>query len=313
MSVIAEGYPTPNMVVAVFKYLKQKKRTNPDALHNMLSPIELIKSEDGKRKSLEEDQDDEISQNKSKDIHWMIKLTLNECKSMGLLVQTISGIEINPLLVNKNEADIPSVICDLFFSRIKNVDGENQVWDEKENHDFLRVCSWYLAQNCQDAPANWKEAEKLLNEQFGNYKLGMNSVRYPQFEYWFCYLGFGWRHSVKGTKRVTVPDPTLYLKRNLEVLFESRKELPIIEFMDKLAKHSPVFEFGSFRTEIEQKIGGRDPNQLSSVTSMALFRLQEEGFIKLNKESDADVLVLPDGGEGERITHIMLLEKNNDI
>lgn len=131
------------------------------------------------------------------------------------------------------------------------------------------------------------------------------------------YLGFSWQHSREISpekfSKVTVPDPTTYLKRNLEILFdsESRQELSIKKFMDKLSNYAPVFEFGSFRDEIEQQMLGniRFPNTLSTVTSMSLFRLEEEKLIKLTKESDADVLILADGNEERRISHITLMEK----
>ena len=293
MSVIKEGtYTVPSRVLGVFKYLKSTKKFKDkrENIYNLLSPTELIRK----------DEDKDVKRK-------MLQVVILESKKMGLLIEEGEEISIHPDLISVDEQSLPSAIAGLFFSP-----------ENKENHDFGKVCSWYLAQDYRDAPINWEEAEPKLIEQVGIGILGLNDVRYEQFEYWSCYLGFSWQHTRKVLNKcscVTVPDPTTYLKRNLKILFNSggKRELPITEFMDRLATHSPVFEFGSFRNEIEQQIGGRDPNQLSSVTAMALFRLQEEGFVKLNKESDADVLVLPDGGEGKRITHIILLEKNNDI
>jgi hypothetical protein len=291
MSVIKEGvYTVPSRVLGVFKYLKSTKKFKDkrDNIYNLLSPTELIRK----------DEDKDVKRN-------MLQTVILESKKMGLLVEEDDEINIHPDLTDIDEKSLPSAISSLFFSPIND-----------ENYDFGRLCSWYLAQDFRDAPSNWEEAEQKLREQIGADLLGLNDARYEQFEYWSCYLGFSWQHAKKTSdksRQVTVPDPTVYLKRNLEILFKdsSKKELSIKDFMNRLAKLAPVFEFGVFRDEIEQQLVGivRPPNFLSPVTSMALFRLQEEGFVRLIKESDANVLVFPDGDKEERISHIILLEK----
>ncbi|MHC5828197.1 MAG: hypothetical protein ACYT04_72975, partial [Nostoc sp.] len=107
-------------------------------------------------------------------------------------------------------------------------------------------------------------------------------------------MGLAWGHALGG-KRVTVPDPTLYIKRNLKDLFNDQvgAKLLIREFIDRLAKKCPLFETGKFREEVEAKIDRRSPNYLSTGTAFALFRLQEEGYIKLERKSDADLMLLP--------------------
>lgn len=287
MSVIKEGaYVVPSRVLGLFKYLKSTKKFKDkrENIYNLLSPTELIRK----------DEDKDVRRN-------MLQTVILESKKMGLLVEEDDEISIHPDLVDIDEKSLPSAIANLFFSS-----------ENTENHDFGKVCSWYLAQDFRDAPSNWDEAAKKLEEQVGAGILNLNGNRYGLFEYWSCYLGFSWQHTKKGFSCVTVPDPTKYLKQNLGLFFkdEKKKEFPIIEFMDQLAKHAPVFEFGLFRNEMEQQMEGivRDPNTLSPVTSMSLFRLQEANFVKLSKESDADVLVVSDGETEERISHIKLLE-----
>jgi hypothetical protein len=73
-----------------------------------------------------------------------------------------------------------------------------------------------------------------------------------------------------------------------------------------------VFETGKFREEIEQQIGLREPNYLSSVTSIALRRLEDEGLLKLERLSDTSILVLMDGSEDSRISHITWLGSNTN-
>lgn len=297
MSVIKEGtYAVPSRVLGLFKYLKstRKFKDSRENIYNFLSPAELI------LKSIENDEKKEEVLKRE-----MLKAVILESKKMGLLIEEGNEIIIHPDLTNYDDRSLPSAIASLFFSSTND-----------ENHDFGRLCSWYLAQDFRDAPSNWEEAEQEIVNQIGADFLGLKDRNYEQFEYWSCYLGFSWKHTRKlsdKSRQVTVPDPTGYLKRNLEILFKdsSKKELSIKDFMSRLAKLAPVFEFGIFRDEIEQQLVGivRPPNYLSPVTSMALFRLQEEGFIKLVKESDANVLVFPNGDKEEPISHIIFLEK----
>lgn len=289
MSVIKEGaYAVPSRVLGLFKYLKSTKKFKDkrENIYNLLSPTELIRK----------DEDKDVSRK-------MLQTVILESKKMGLLVEEDDEISIHPDLTDIDIKALPSAIARLFFSS-----------ENTENHDFSQVCSWYLAQDFRDAPGNWEEAEKKLEKQVGTSLLNLNGNRYDQFEYWSCYLGFSWQHSKKDTKKcVTVPDPTKYLKLNLGLFFKEkkRKEMPIIEFMEQVAKHAPVFEFGSFRNKIEEQMLGlvRDQNSLSTVTSMSLFRLEEANLIKLDKESDADVLFVSDGENGKSVSLIKLLEE----
>ncbi len=52
---------------------------------------------------------------------------------------------------------------------------------------------------------------------------------------WMYYLGLAWGHSLNNKKNC-VADPTAYLRRNLKELFQGQKDLPLKEFIDRLAK-----------------------------------------------------------------------------
>lgn len=147
-----------------------------------------------------------------------------------------------------------------------------------------------------------------LKQQVGDKLLELNNTRYGQFEDWSCYLGFCWRNSLL-RKKVLVPDPTVYLRHNLENLFENQidRQILLAEFVDRLGKYCPVFETGKFREETEQQIGLREPNHLSTVTSISLRRLEEEGFLKLERLSDTSIWVLSDGSGDPRVSHITWL------
>ena len=136
-------------------------------------------------------------------------------------------------------------------------------------------------------------------------KISSNAL-FGQVADWMCYLGFAWGHAL-GANKIIVAEPTAYLRRNLKELFqgEVQAKLSIAEFVDRLAKKCPVFETGKFREQVEEKIGFRLPNHLSTSTAFALFRLQDDGCIQLIKESDADLFILPSGDKEAGFSHII--------
>ncbi len=85
--------------------------------------------------------------------------------------------------------------------------------------------------------------------------------------------------------------------------------MPIKDFINKLAIQCPLFETGKFREEVEAQIGQRQTNYLSTTTAFALFRLDDEGDIKLERQSDTDLMLLPKANNqvdnDGRISHII--------
>lgn len=283
MSILKQIYATPSRVLGIYRYIVKKKGQTVElmTLAELLSPPSL---------------------NSKSGINDMLKGALNECKSMGLLCQTDDILSFDPHLQPKavhkevGEQHLPQTITDLFFSN-----------DNKENHDFALVLAWYLNQDYYSPPGNWKETDEALNEQIGNQKLEMNDTKFGQFEDWACYLGFAWGHASKKSRRL-MPDPTIFLKRALpKIVGNSQKPVLLSDVLRELAEVCPVLEGGSFRRKIEAIMGGREVNHLSSATSQALLRLQEEGYIDLLKESDANMIVLSNGEEDLRYTNIILL------
>lgn len=285
MSILYDPYVTPSRVKGTIRYLLQTrgKREKREILEAVLSPTALISKEDDKTLSRK-----------------MVKATIRECIKMGLLEENEDKTEIivNPKLELKDDSSLPLILSKLLLNESEYT----------ENYDFAKVLAWYLAQSFFDAPGNWQETEQRLQEQVGDELLGLNDARYGQFEDWSCYLGFSWRNALVG-KQVLVPDPTVYLRQNLKNLFENQldQQIPLGKFINQLRKFCPVFETGEFREEIEQQIDLREPNHLSSVTSIALRRLEEEGLLKLERLSDTSMLVLRDGSGDSRISHITWL------
>ena len=288
MSVLKTALAAPSRMRGIFRYLLQapKQCENRGKLTGLLSPDKLS---EGRNKGAE---------------HPMFDAALRESIKCGLLIEENEDIAINFNLTEEarhpqtGDKLLPDTLAKLFFAS-----------DNEDEADLGRLIAWYLAQDIYDDPGTWEEVEQLVAEQGVDesldLKLSSNSL-FGQVADWMCYLGFAWSHALGGNKRI-VAEPTAYLKRNLKELFqgEVQAKLSIAEFVDRLAKKCPVFETGKFREQVEEKIGFRLPNHLSTSTAFALFRLQDDGCIQLIKESDADLFILPSVGKEAGFSHII--------
>lgn len=288
MSVLKTALATPSRMRGIFRYLLQapKQRENKEKLTRLLSPDKLS---EGRNKNAE---------------HPMFDAALRESIKCGLLIEENEEIAINGNLPEASRHPqtgdklLPDTLVQLFFAS-----------DNEDEADLARLIAWYLAQDIYDAPGTWEEVEQRVAEQRVaeslDLKISSNSL-FGQVADWMCYLGFAWGHAL-GANKIIVAEPTAYLRRNLKGLFqgEAQAKLSLSEFIDRLAEKCPLFETGKFREQVEEKIALRLPNHLSTSTAFALFRLQDDGYIQLKKESDADLFILPRVGNAERISHII--------
>ncbi|MCW6036020.1 hypothetical protein K4A83_07005 [Spirulina subsalsa FACHB-351] len=291
MSVLKTKLANPSRMRGIFRYLLQVEgqRQKREILEQLLSPEKLAEGKTPSRP--------------------MFNAALNESLKCKLLIEVKEGaISINPELPQLardpelGDDLLPDTLMELFFNS-----------DNEDEFDFGLDCAWYLAQDIYDAIGTWEEVEKRVSEQKVaeslDLKLSSNTL-FGHLEDWMSYFGLTWRHSLNG-KKVAVADPTVYIRRNLEALFngQSESKLSLKEFMDRLAKRCPLFETGKFREKIEEKIGRRPPNYLSTSTAFALFRLKDEGYIDLRRESDAELMILPKANQTvddeSRVSHII--------
>lgn len=289
MSVLKTALATPSRMRGIFRYLLQapKQCENREKLTHLLSPDKLS---EGRNKSAK---------------HPMFDAALRESIKCGLLVEENEDIAINFELpeasrhLQTGDKLLPDTLVQLLFAS-----------DNKDEEDLGRLIAWYLAQDIYDAPRTCKEVEQLVVEQGVDRSLDLKTSSNSllgQAEDWMCYLGFAWGHALDSNKKLVVAEPTAYLRRNLKDLFqgEAKAKLSIRDFIDRLAKKCPLFETGKFREQVEEKIGGRLPNHLSTSTAFALFRLQDDGCIQLVKESDADLFILTSGDKEAGFSHII--------
>ncbi|WP_107668675.1 protein DpdG [Cyanothece sp. BG0011] len=295
MSVLKQPLATPSRFQGIYRYLlntKQQKEKK-EVFGKMVSPDELVKNKPSERP--------------------MFEYSLIEAIKCQLLKEQNNEISINSDLSEKVrnkktvELELPNTLTALFF-------GSNNEYDE----DFGRVCAWFLAQNIYDPPNTWEKVEQAVHDQKVDQTLGLkmtNSTLYGQMDDWMCYLGLAWGHGLD-KKRILVPDPTVYIKRNLNNLFnEIEEKVSLREFISRLAKKCPLFETGHFRDKIEANIGKRETNYLSTSTAFALFRLQDQGYIQLIRESDGDLMLLPKAqnkiDDSSRVSHVIFQGFNN--
>jgi hypothetical protein len=313
MSVLKAEKASPSRVRGIYRYLLAAKnqKQKRDILEQILSPNQLVE-----RLLKEED----IAKGK-KAPHVMFNEVLNECIKCGLLIELDGEISINSNLpelarsIELGDKLLPDTLATLFFAS-----------DNSDEEDFGNVCAWFLAQDIYDFLGTWEVVEAMVTRQGVTTSIDLKMTSNPFFrkmDDWMCYMGLAWGHSLgkkkskkernndsEAIKRVIVPDPTCYIKNNLQHLFHEReKKILIHEFIARLAKKCPLFETGKFREKIEKAIACRQKNYLSTSTAFALFRLQEEGFIKLIRESDADLILLPKANEqvddDGRVSHII--------
>ncbi|OKH55505.1 hypothetical protein NIES2101_03705 [Calothrix sp. HK-06] len=291
MSVLKTKLAHPSRMRGIFRYLLTIKgqRENIEVLKKIISPDKLVEGKKTPRP--------------------MFNSSLREGIKCGLFIEDDQDIAINPDLPedakNPQLGDklLPDTLTRLLFAN-----------DNEDEEDFGRVCAWYLAQDIYDAPGTEQEVQSCVSEQkVGDFLKMTSDVLFDQMDDWMFYLGLTWRHALD-KKTVSVPDPTNYLKRNIKTLFNGGKEVLIKDFIARLSHQCPLFETGKFRNEVENIIGARLPSYLSSSTAFALFRLRDEGYIKLARKSDADLMILPkinnQVDDDGRVSHLILQEEN---
>ncbi|MDR4515831.1 MAG: hypothetical protein MRK00_00280 [Nitrosomonas sp.] len=154
--------------------------------------------------------------------------------------------------------------------------------------DFVRGIAWLLAQDLYTLPTTWSGgAENLENLQVtGDKKIVQNDTRWTNLRFWARYLGFA-----SGDSASFQIDPTVAIRDELPLIFETQHELSANDFLTALSTQLPIFDKGVYRSEIESNLNTanwRKPSDghLSMSLSFALRRLDLNGEIKLKGRAD---------------------------
>lgn len=294
MSLFNQPFAVPSRVKGAVQLLVRERgqRTKRETAEALLSPASL-KGEDGVEKLT------------------MIRRTIDECVRLGLFVaQEEEFLTLNsdlPAAARSSDTvavALPGAILDLI---LQPSDGPNE--------DLAASLAWFLAQDALAAPGTWGEFAKALQDQGATDVLKFNDTRYDNFWYWSRYLGLANVIASPTPASNTLeerlsPDPTVCLRRILrEVLRERGTRVSAAECLRAVAARCPLFEGGSIRDAMDQYVQPREAKHLSSTTSLALLRLEEEGTIIMRMLADADALILVDGPARRPISDVAWVDR----
>lgn len=190
---------------------------------------------------------------------------------------------------------------------------------ETQQAGFMIALSWFLSSSPL-RPMNFSEApQNGLKAQIGDHasKTELTSLnRYQNFLYWARYLGFativgGGSDAEDLTSRRVIPDPVKAIESALPAIFADTNDLPIEQFLTRLAAIFPVFETGSVRQDFEamQLTPAADGDKrLSIATSLALQRLVDRQRLTMTSVADAAARILNFGPREGRVSRVALRE-----
>jgi hypothetical protein len=289
VSLLGQIYATPSRVKAVLQLLARERggRLKQESLEQLLSPGSLVRNAE----------DDEERK--------MAHSVIAECERLQLVQMDGDFIALDPHLSEKGR-DLDSIraaLPDAILDRIVDPRSDNP------NSDLAAALAWYLGQDALRAPGLWKEFGDALIDQNANDVLRFNDNRFFMFLYWARYLGLANILGIRGEERLA-PDPTRCMRRIVRSEFgEDGKSYPIREFMLRVKERCPVFEGGAIREAMDRHSPRREPKYLSSTTSHALLRMEEERMLGLEMLSDADALLLTGDSAPRAVSQIRVLKQ----
>ena len=178
--------------------------------------------------------------------------------------------------------------------------------------DFPTVLVWLLTQDPLiglDFQKNFSaEIESVFKRDLGM----SNFSKSQQFFHWARYLGFAWWTRAERPIQV-MPDPTAALQGMLAHGSLPRgSSIPVRSFVQWMGEVCPVLEGGVVRTSLAGDLppavlGGFEVGHFSASTGIALERLSADGILKLERLSDAELLVAgPPEMTSRPISHITI-------
>ena len=270
MSLLHTIESVPSRIRGLFAYLLTLEQgIAQEDLEMTLSPRILQDNQNCARKTIKKAQELKLIEiNKDKIITLHPELLENERnpKDTGLVTELL-----------------PSIITRLAFTNQNNND----------NEDLGLAISWVLTRSPLDTPLDWSQADiKLrdLNTSKGinnpRHALGIeNTATFGNLKHWITYLGFA-----REEDSALVSDSTIAIRKGLKTVLPDKKTKDLSNVIKTLAKILPVIDGGRHNLSLFD----RYPNlikptngRLSSSLSMALFRLKEEGYIKLEHRADS--------------------------
>lgn len=284
MSVFLNVESVPSRVRGLYRYLlAQKKCCAPyDTVIASLAPNSLGETHTPLRKDA-------------------IKKTINECLEMALIVQIKDSLAVNSDLPQpeRDPATGDGMLPGCLARQIMAPDNENN-----PNEDFGRSLAWLLTLDPYGPPVTWNVAEQKLRESEGA-SLGFQDARFGNLRHWSVFLGYA-RTDFDGRSRGLIPDPTIAVRRSLLRHIAPGEKTPIVELLEQLAVSDPVLDGGKYRIEVDSWATPESSDtKVSKSLSLALKRLQDDGFIDLKYGADARNRTLQFNNTTEQYTTII--------
>jgi hypothetical protein len=240
----------------------------------------------------------------------MVRRTLDECVKLQLFLDDGGFLVLNPELSRESltPANIRSVLPGIVLRLILNPSND-------ANHDLALALAWFMSQDALTAPSTWSAFGESWRVSGVSEVPAFNDTRYANLSYWARYLGLAQLVStpVQGPnpENHLFPEPTVCLRKILREVFAGRaNRLSIAQCLHQVSVRCAVFEQGSFRNRMERYGPTPEPKHLSSVTSLAFLRIEDEGLIRLEMRSDADAIVLIDGKERRPVSDVVLVDQS---
>jgi hypothetical protein len=234
---------------------------------------------------------------------------LRETIRLGLLREQEGGVSLSDGITPENVSDDGWVRAYLDQSLLI------QKEETAENRSFPYALAWLLGQSAGEIMP-WNSDQHLRMEQqlegTDLYEV-TNKERFAMLCYWGRYLGFVTRLG-HGDGNIAVPDPTEAIVRRLPGVFTDTPRITLGLFFDRLATECTVLERGVVRRVVEERARvKRSDNEISSATSLALWRLEKRGLLHLVQDADADAWLMKTSssavgaGAARRVSHVEYL------
>ncbi len=209
-----------------------------------------------------------------------------------------------------NNSDLISVLPTISLKNLLNRTWNSALFDDEQKRsakggDLAIGMTWLLAQSPwgQDSLVNVK-LEELHLAQFETGKAPniVNTTRLNAIKRWSRYFGLGYDDPFGGGS--FIPEPSMAIRR---VLNNFPKEyMPASKFFAELAKILPLLDGGALRNNTfknlkeNRLIHEKNRKQISATLSVAIMRLEKQGFISTDYQNDSNradhiILLLPEG------------------
>jgi hypothetical protein len=202
-------------------------------------------------------------------------ILLQEHGLISLVDQTPSGMKIDKKSV---KANFPMLFADFVLqANLPNGD----------ENSFALLAAWFLKQDPLTLPPSSRKdllVSKMEDAGFDVQSLRLNNnAQQDNFIAWCNYLGL-----CTLLHERMIPDPTTFLRWHWKELKDlaKNKKVKIIDFYNKVGQLCPVLDSGAVCKSIKDKEPTYPDGYFSKSLSLAMIRLEKEGFFKIHYEGE---------------------------